>query len=138
MSQQQHQVLVAEDNSVLSHVLRFNLESAGLKVIAAVNGREAMRALDAQDFDLLITDFQMPEANGDEVCRYAREEAKRTRMPIIMCSAKGLELDSEALERQWGVIRIFYKPFSMRDMLKCVQDSLPSVPAGTGCLTPGG
>jgi CheY-like chemotaxis protein len=131
------QVLVAEDNSVLSHVLQFNLESAGLKVTVANNGGEAKQALSAQTFDLLITDFQMPQANGDEVCRHAREVAHQD-MPIIMCSAKGLELDAAQLKQQWGVTRVFYKPFSMREMLKYVQETLAEVSTSATCATAGG
>jgi 2-methylisocitrate lyase-like PEP mutase family enzyme len=55
-----------------------------------------------------------------------------------MCSAKGLELDAAQLKQQWGVTRVFYKPFSMREMLKYVQETLAEVSTSATCATAGG
>jgi DNA-binding response OmpR family regulator len=117
-------ILVAEDNNVLAHVLQINLELGGLNVTIAADGEEAIRQLSAEHFDLLITDYQMPKVDGAGLCRYIRDSATLRELPIILCSAKGLELDTAAMERDWQVRKVFYKPFSMREMLRCVRSIL--------------
>ncbi len=118
-------VLVAEDNRVLSDVLRFNLERNGYAVTTARNGLDAMEQLAQHPFDLLITDFQMPGANGDEIIRFARQTLQLDELPIVMCSAKGLELDMARLQAEWQVSRVIFKPFSMREILHLIGELLP-------------
>jgi CheY-like chemotaxis protein len=118
-------ILVAEDNRVLSDVLRFNLERHGYTVVIARNGQQAMEQLEQQPFDLLITDFQMPGANGDELIRFARQTLGLDDLPIVMCSAKGLELDMVRLQSEWQVSRVIFKPFSMREILQLIGELLP-------------
>jgi DNA-binding response OmpR family regulator len=110
-------ILIVEDNSVLSDVMRFNLERAGFKVTVAANGQQGLQFLTTQKFDLMITDFQMPGVNGAGLCQGVREELKIHDMPILMCSAKGLELDAEELRHKWQVSQLLFKPFSMREIV---------------------
>lgn len=60
--------LVVEDNRVMADVVRFNLSRAGMDVEVAFNGRAALDAFNAAEFDLVITDYQMPEMSGEELC----------------------------------------------------------------------
>lgn len=110
-------VLIAEDNRVLADVLRFNLQRAGFVVTVALNGTLALDRLRSETFDLLITDYQMPECNGEQLCQAIREELYLNELPILMCSAKGLELDVDLLMSRYGVTKIIYKPFSMREIV---------------------
>lgn len=110
-------ILVAEDNRVLSEVIRFNLEKAGYEVVVAGTGTEAMRRLQQETFHLLVTDYQMPEANGEELVAYLRSQLKLTNLPVIMCSAKGMELDATGLYERLRVSKVIYKPFSMREIV---------------------
>lgn len=123
-------VLIAEDNIVLADVLRFNLFRAGFEVTVAHTGREAADHLRDERFDLLLTDYNMPELNGEELIRLVREELGICDLPIVMCSAKGLELDVERLRQEWRLDRVLYKPFSMREVL-AVARSLTACPAPT-------
>lgn len=120
-------VLVAEDNRVLSDVLRFNLERAGFEVVVARDGQQAIAQLKARAFDVVLTDFQMPGATGEELCRVIRHDLQLMQLPILMCSAKGLELDSEEMRSRWGVSAIIYKPFSVRDIVTRLRDAVPPV-----------
>lgn len=127
-------ILVAEDNFVLARVLKFNLERAGFSVTVAHDGAEAARLLQEQRFDLLLTDHQMPKVSGGELCRIARQELALTDLPIVMCSAKGLELDVERLRTEYQLIHLFFKPFSVRDIVTLIAELLtPTVaPQGGG------
>ncbi|MGN6543516.1 MAG: response regulator [Aureliella sp.] len=121
-------VLVAEDNYALANVLRFNLQRAGFSVTVANNGQLAMDLLAREAFDLLMTDFQMPGANGEQLCRAVRQDLQLDHLPIVMCSAKGFEVDIEALKRQYGISDFLYKPFSVQTIVHLVRKLLDPKP----------
>ena len=109
-------VLIAEDNVVLGDVIRFNLQRSGFAVTLARNGEEALRMVASQPFDILVTDYEMPGLDGEELCQRVRNELKLEAIRIVMCSAKGLELDREELKARLCIEAILYKPFSIREL----------------------
>ena len=122
-------VLVAEDNYALANVLRFNLQRAGIAVTVANNGLQAIDLLGREAFDLLMTDFQMPGANGEQLCRAVRRELQIEHMPIVMCSAKGFELDIQGLKSEYGISEILYKPFSVQAIVNIVRGLVSPQPS---------
>lgn len=122
MNQVAGRILIAEDNGLLSEVLCFNLKNAGFEVTAVENGLIAIEKLRAASFDLLITDYQMPGVDGAELCKAVRTELHLSHMPILMCSAKGLEINVEKLRSDFGVSRLLFKPFSMREIVAAAYD----------------
>ncbi len=74
-----HHILVAEDTAVLALVIKRTLELAGFTVTVTRNGREAWEKAQAVPFDLIVTDQQMPEMSGSELCEQLRkmEELRR-------------------------------------------------------------
>ena len=119
-------VLVAEDNPVLSEVIRFNLQRTGFDVTIARNGNEAIRLLESEPFSILITDYEMPGLDGEQICNRVRNELYLDSLRFVMCSAKGLELDREALQTKFSLEAILLKPFSLRDLTSLLE-SLVSV-----------
>ena len=117
-------ILIAEDNQVMADVVRFNLERSGYEVTIAATGEEAWEILQDDQFDLLITDFQMPYMNGDELCRRIKEGENHSHMPVIMCSAKGFELDQNQLYQELNVVELIFKPFSPTQLKKIVAEVL--------------
>ena len=109
-------VLVAEDNVVLGDVIRFNLNRSGFSVTLARNGEEALRLVSSQPFDILLTDYEMPGIDGEQLCSRVRNELNLSSIRIVMCSAKGLELDREELISRLGLEAILFKPFSIREL----------------------
>ena len=89
-----------------------NFERAGFDTALAFDGLEAVRRLEDRRFDLVFTDFQMPRMNGAELCRHIRDELLLTDLPIVLCSAKGLEADAANLVVTYGLNHIFFKPIS--------------------------
>ena len=116
-------VLVAEDNVVLGDVIRFNLQRSGFAVTLARNGEEALRLVASQPFDILVTDYEMPGIDGEELCKRVRNDLSLDAIRIVMCSAKGLELDRDELTNRLRLERFLYKPFSIRE-LTTLLDSL--------------
>jgi len=120
-------ILVAEDNLALADVMRFNLERAGFEVTVAHNGREAYDLSQNDQFDLVLTDHQMPKLTGVELCQRLREDERYARTPVIMVTAKGLELDLARLQDELGVTAALAKPFSPIEMIRQIEDCLASV-----------
>lgn len=112
MSPDKPRVLVAEDNPALANVTRFNLERAGFDVSVARDGNEAAQLIDEQPFDLVLTDLQMPGMDGEQLCSHIRSRPEGAQLPIVVCSAKGLEVDMTRLVMEFRVAHMLYKPFS--------------------------
>jgi two-component system, sensor histidine kinase and response regulator len=87
------QVLVVEDNPVNLTVAEAMLRKAGAKVTAATNGIEALDAMEAGTFDVVLMDVQMPEMDGFEATKRIRE--KGSDVPIIGLTAHALAGDRE-------------------------------------------
>jgi CheY-like chemotaxis protein len=124
MSNEKKRILIAEDNPALSSVVRFNLERAGFAVTLARNGREAWNHLENDSFGMLVTDHQMPEMTGCELCERMRGSSKHAETPIIMLTAKGLELELPRLREELGVVAVFPKPFSPVELVRAIADRL--------------
>ena len=118
------EILVAEDNTALAGVLRFNLEQAGFRVTLAGNGRVAWKHFQDRRFDMLLTDEQMPEMTGRQLCGLVRQHAERAATPIIMLTAKGLEIDRRQLREEFGIVALFVKPFSPSELIRTVRECL--------------
>ena len=122
-----YKVLVAEDNPALSAVLRFNLQNAGYEVTAARNGREALENAKTTDFDIVISDQQMPLMCGTELIEQLREIDAYQATPIVMLTAKAMELDETDLKGRLGVDRLISKPFSPAAIVETVEQMLTMV-----------
>jgi CheY-like chemotaxis protein len=134
-------VLVVEDNLAMRAVVRFNLQRAGFEVTVATDGLDGWRALEGhpKPIDIVVSDEQMPEMTGLELCRRMRDDERFAQVPLILLTAKGFELDAESLRRELGVVRLMAKPFSPRELVLAVNDALATAgeiraePAGTAC-----
>jgi PAS domain S-box-containing protein len=90
-------VLVAEDNPVNLRLVVRLLEKRGHSVQVALNGREALQALDKERFDLVLMDVQMPEMDGMEATAAIREMEKESGLhtPIVALTANAMKGDRE-------------------------------------------
>lgn len=66
-------VLVVDDDALIRHVIPRALQRLGVAVDVAENGRKAQRKILAGDFDLVITDLNMPEMNGEDLLLWVKE-----------------------------------------------------------------
>lgn len=112
MGEPAKKILLAEDNLAIAKVLEFNLARAGFAVTHAADGAVAAEAAAREAFDLVITDYQMPKLNGEQLCQSIRTGSLNRETPIVLCSAKGLEFDATHLRETYDVIKAFAKPFS--------------------------
>jgi two-component system sensor histidine kinase and response regulator WspE len=86
-------ILVVEDSATVREVERHMLEQAGYSVTTAVNGVDGFNKLRADNFDLIISDIDMPRMNGIEMITKIRATDKYGLIPIIVVSYKDREQD---------------------------------------------
>ncbi|WP_404310830.1 response regulator [Neorhodopirellula lusitana] len=118
-------VLIAEDDPVFRQLLKFTIERAGHKVHCAGDGNEAWLQLQETDFDLLVTDQQMPNCTGIELLEKMRasREAQPSQAKVtatILCTANGLELDGVRLKEKFGLLAVLAKPFSPKQLVHVI------------------
>ena len=117
-------ILVAEDSMALAGVICLNLQLAGYDVTVARDGEEGWQAVQAEKYDLIVTDQQMPKMNGDEMAQHIAELDFYRGVPIIMLTAKGFELDEAELQRTLGIQRVLAKPFSPTHLVETIENCL--------------
>jgi CheY-like chemotaxis protein len=115
-------ILLAEDNKVNQRVAVRMLEKSGHRVIVAGNGREALAALEREDFDLVLMDVQMPEMGGLEAAARIRDHERSTggRMPIVAMTASAMQGDEEKC-LQAGMDAYISKPVRAEELLAMVE-----------------
>jgi CheY-like chemotaxis protein len=123
MTTDRKRILFADDNRAIATVVEFVLEQAGFEVVVVYSGREAWDLLQREPFDLLITDQQMPEMTGSELCQRIRDDWQLAALPIFMLSGK--ELEHLNFREQFNLRGILPKPFSPRELIVRVQECLP-------------
>lgn len=108
-------VLVADDDPTVRQVLGDYLRRAGLDVVAVADGASALRAAQ-QGVDLAVLDVMMGRPDGLEVCRSLRQHPATARLPVIVLTALGDELD-RIMGFESGADDYVAKPFSPREMV---------------------
>ena len=121
--QGQPRVLIAEDEPVFRRVISFTLQRQGFQVTAVPNGAEAWERLNSEPFDAMVTDHQMPGGSGIELLEKVRASDLFGKFPIILCTAKGLELDAGYLIERFGLVTVLHKPFSPQRLAKLLSES---------------
>lgn len=118
-------ILVVDDDENILSLERTILEQKGFDVTTAGGGKEALRVLAEQPFDLVLLDVMMPEVDGFTVCRKIKEDAKLKDLPVIFLTAKvGGEALAEGFES--GAIMYINKPFTANKLLTIVNTMLES------------
>ena len=109
-------VLVVEDETALSALLRYNLEKEGFRVVECGDGREALDAVSQFEPNLLLLDWMIPSLSGIEVCRRLRRSPATRDLPIILLTARGEEADRiRGLDQ--GADDYITKPFSIVELM---------------------
>ena len=104
--------LIVDDNVALARVTQFALTRAGLETGIVGNGRAALERCINERFDIIITDQQMPEMTGLEFLQRLRTLPGYDKTPIILLTAKGLELELPRIQQELDISAVFPKPFS--------------------------
>ena len=110
-------VLAVEDNPAFLGVIAWSLRKAGLEVTTAENGLEGWKYLQEHDVDLVVTDFNMPEMTGGELCAKMGEDPRHRGTPVILMTALAEECEREHCVESLELTAIITKPFSPRSVI---------------------
>ena len=113
-------ILVAEDNPVNQRVAAAMLLKRGHDVHIVSNGREAVEALQARDYDVVLMDIQMPEMDGFEATAAMRKLPSGRTLPIIALTAHALTGERERCLAQ-GMTGYLTKPFRAHELFALVE-----------------
>jgi len=111
------EILLVEDNSINQQVATELLKQAGFVVTVANNGKEAVQAVNASEFDLVLMDIQMPEMDGHEATQIIRKENKFDSLPIVALTAHALIEERERCLNV-GMNDYLSKPIKTEDLYK--------------------
>ena len=117
-----HHILIVEDSPTMRSLVVSALEDIGLpvRITEASSGFEALRELPHGDYDLIVTDINMPDINGLELISFVRRNAAYRSIPLLIISTEGSERDREK-GLELGADAYLVKPFdpaALRRMAK--------------------
>ncbi|MEO5948081.1 MAG: response regulator transcription factor [Chitinophagaceae bacterium] len=107
-------ILLVEDEENLHEALKLNLELEGYEVTSAMDGAAALKAVQAEYFDLIILDVMLPEMDGITVTETVR--ISNNEVPILILSAKNSSAD-RVLGLKKGADDYLTKPFNLEELL---------------------
>ena len=126
-------ILLIEDEPDIAEVLQYNLEKEGFEVAVARRGDSGLEAIRREPPDLVVLDLMLPGIDGLELCRMLKRDAATARLPIVMLTARGEEVD-RIVGLELGADDYISKPFSPREVVlrvKAVLRRLQPEPEGT-------
>lgn len=104
-------VLLVDDSRLARNHIKRVLNNLGLlKVTEAIDGQQAINLLQDNMFDLIVTDYNMPEVDGRELTRYVREQSQQSHLPILMVTSESNDTHLANIEQD-GVNALCDKPF---------------------------
>lgn len=111
-------ILIADDNEMMSNLIRLMLERNGFKnIIEVLDGTSAFNTVQAQKIDLIIADWHMDGLSGIELLKKVRADGKIGDTPFIIVSVEGLDVSVDTAFKH-GVSDFISKPFKMEDLLQ--------------------
>mgnify|MGYP000950778926 CR=1 FL=1 len=118
-------ILIVEDSATMRSLIGASLEAidAGVKIVEAKSGFEALRLLPRETWDLVVTDINMPDINGLELASFIKGSERYASIPLVIVSTEGAERD---VEKGLGIGADAYlvKPFDPEALRQIVLDLL--------------
>ena len=125
--------LVVEDEDSFIDALTVGLKREGFRVHVAKDGAEALDVFDTVRPDIVLLDVMLPKVSGLDVCRELRS---RSKVPIIMVTAKGAEIDT-VVGLEVGADDYVTKPYRLRERVARMRAVLRRAPDETSLLVHG-
>lgn len=114
------EVLLVEDDEDLGELVKYNLEKRRFTVDWVLDGKEAMKRVKTNKYDLVILDLMLPGVNGLNICKEIRETKINKDVPIIVLTALSDE-DTKVKGFSMGADDYVTKPFSMKELLARIE-----------------
>jgi CheY-like chemotaxis protein len=115
-------ILVVDDEPFVCDAVKMMLAFDGHKVDTAGGGPEALTMFDKAKYDLVITDYKMPEMKGDELARAIKTRAPGQPVVMITAHAEMLKATGQTLD---GVDFVISKPFLLENLREAILKTTP-------------
>jgi len=115
--------LVVEDSLTDKEIITGFLQRNGINFIVAQSAEEAFDKVKKNELDLIILDVILPDRSGFEICRDLKAEIGTRKIPILICSTKGTEIDKFWGMKQ-GADAYLAKPLEREEFMKTIQKLL--------------
>lgn len=114
-------VLIVDDSFTSRRIVRQMLEKMGIEHLSeAENGKQAIEYIEQEFFDLIVTDYNMPEMDGEQLSRFIRQESSQQSVPVLMVTCETDKARLAGVEKS-GVSAIFDKPFEADTLRTTIQ-----------------
>ncbi|MFK7894286.1 MAG: response regulator [Myxococcota bacterium] len=123
-------ILIVEDSATMRSLIVASLEEleTPVKIVEAENGFEALRYLPREEFDLVVTDINMPDINGLELVSFIKTNEKYAAIPLVIVSTEGSDRDRDK-GLGLGANAYLVKPFDPEALRQVAADLLAQAPA---------
>ena len=116
-------ILIVDDEPTIVKALTLRCKSKGYDVLTAVDGADALRAVEVSMPDLILLDVMMPPPNGYQVCHTLKHDARFKHIPIVMLTARSGQSD-QVFGKESGADAFVTKPFNADELFKVVHSLL--------------
>ena len=117
-------ILVVDDEDEVRAGLREFLEGMDYAICEAADGAEALAKTFTEKPHMILLDLRLPKVDGYQVCQTLKGNPITSGIPIIMLTAKALELDVTRLRDEFNIAAVIAKPFSPTDLVGTVEECL--------------
>ncbi len=114
-------ILIADDEELIRWSLGKFLEKEGYSVDVVMNGRDALRLLEENNYDVVVTDLKMPDVGGMEILRWLEENEKSPGIIIISTYAPEKLVQETSYT---NFLRFINKPFNIADVVNEVKEAV--------------
>lgn len=115
-----HSILAVDDSASMRKMVSFTLVGAGYHVVEAVDGQDALDKAQAQTFDLVLTDQNMPRLDGLGLTRKLREMPAFQTIPILILTTESSD-DMKQAGRAAGATGWLVKPFDPNRLIEIIR-----------------
>jgi two-component system chemotaxis response regulator CheY len=115
-----HSILAVDDSASMRQMVSFTLKSAGYNVVEAVDGQDAYEKTNGRDFDLVLTDQNMPRMDGISLTKKLRDNPKFKTTPILILTTESSDQMKQA-GRTAGATGWLVKPFDPAKLIEVIK-----------------
>lgn len=117
--------LVVDDSATDREIIASCLKTKGINVLTARTGEEGLTTATNQKPDIIFLDVVLPGASGFEICREIKNQSATSKIPVIICSTKGSEMDKFWGMKQ-GADAYLSKPINQDEVLQAMSNFIKS------------
>ena len=115
-----HSILAVDDSGSMRQMVSFTLKNAGYNVVEAVDGQDALEKAATRDFDLVLTDQNMPRLDGIGLTKKLRDNPKFKTTPILILTTESSDQMKQA-GRGAGATGWLVKPFDPTKLIEVIK-----------------